>query len=254
MITHVVQKWGSRLEEIHCGGVSSSSHTSCFIGWEVWCHWVAYPIKSHSATQKADQLRLTHRKQAALWDTTDNCQNLWKYPPASRKTSHHVPRTGLTACNLPGEVRSTKVFLLFSFFVGTVIIVVLLKKSVGLFFFNKFFIFAGQRSWKLCLEVYYKNQITASQAKKRKMTNWSKTYIQVLLLSMSVKLKWTTVVFRTFPNDVHLFSCRLNVDEPLRWEESFDKLLSSQSKCNPPGHSWCKCFHHSRFLEMTTRC
>lgn len=135
MITHVVQKWGSRLEEIHCGGVSSSSHTSCFIGWEVWCHWVAYPIKSHSATQKADQLRLTHRKQAALWDTTDNCQNLWKYPPASRKTSHHVPRTGLTACNLPGEVRSTKVFLLFSFFCRNSNYCCTFKKVSWTFFF-----------------------------------------------------------------------------------------------------------------------
>lgn len=34
------------------------------------------------------------------------------------------------------------------------------------------------------------------------------------------------------------FCCRFNVDEPLKWKESFEKLLSSQSKYNPSHHTF----------------
>lgn len=107
-----------------------------------------------------------------------------------------------------------------------------------------FFFFTGRRSWKLCLEVCYKSQITASLASQRKMINWGKICVQILFLSTSDKLKQTTVTFRTFPNDVHLFFCRFNDDEPLTWKESFDKLLSSQSKSSR-SHLMQKCFDHS---------
>lgn len=58
--------------------------------------------------------------------------------------------------------------------------------------------------------------------------------IQILFLSTSDKLKWTVVNCLTFPvdfpNNVDLFLCRLSDEEPLTWRESFEKLLSSQSK------------------------
>lgn len=53
-----------------------------------------------------------------------------------------------------------------------------------------FAVSAGQRSWRLCLEVYYKSRITASTASPRKMTHWGEIGAQVLFFQTLDKWKW----------------------------------------------------------------
>lgn len=117
-----------------------------------------------------------------------------------------------------------------------------------------FFIFAGQRSWKLCLQVYYRSQITASLDSQRKVINRGETHLDSLLNHVSeITVNHGCFFLNLFLMMLFCF-WRVNNDEPLKWRESFENLLSSQSKANPPDYTWCKCFDHSSCFEMTTRC
>lgn len=215
---------------------------SALIGWEAWCHSVDYPIKSPSATQtadepRADSLRTRKRAQQHILQTLSN--------PLEIFTSHHVQRTWLAAQHLPGEVRATRVFCHFPllevklFFLR--VVVFFITFSPLLFLQGK-----GAESfvWQFATEVWsqYHWAIKEKVRHTFKVSVWA-SFFHLSELNNTFLQLFLMILF---------FCCRINVNEPLKWKESFEKLLSSQSKYNPPHHSWF--FSQSRWFQLPARC
>lgn len=98
-----------------------------------------------------------------------------------------------------------------------------------------FFFFAGRRSWKLCLEVCYKSQITASLASQRKMINWGKICIQILFLSTSDLLELLLMIF------LMMFVCfSTDLMTMSLWHGRSRLTNCCPIKVSPPDHTWCK--------------
>ena len=176
-----------------------ASHCPVWIGREVGDVTVKQCLKASLSPAQAPQLTHCKTIHTSLWIITERLQ--------------HVPWTGLTAHHLPWKVSSRHCIIKHE------------STNDDLNLYNNcvcFFTRAKELKALFGSFLQKSEHSITAQCKKSDKERWGDPWCFSVLI-------YCHLVWDTRLNSA-VMSSRLNLEEPLKWKESLDKLISSQSK------------------------